>query len=181
MMWLNIDPSWKITKIRNTPLFFKIHLCSTTSMESSRRDLLNDVAEHMSILKNDQNTHYPRFSFTPKTGIAFPLTVVLFLLRRFPNPTCVSLMYSILVCVSLIIVSHLFSLQFLQTMLRRVLWFADLQFDRNKSDAVTSRRWHFIHRWWTCFLMRWLWRMSTFDWHAQSKTEEYQKKGRLFS
>jgi len=47
-------------------------------MESSRRDLLNDVAEHRSSLKNDQNTYYPRFSFTPKTGIAFPKTGVLF-------------------------------------------------------------------------------------------------------
>jgi len=27
-------------------------------MESSRRDLLNDVAEHRSILKNNQNTPY---------------------------------------------------------------------------------------------------------------------------
>jgi len=27
-------------------------------MESSRRDLLNDVAEHKSILKNNQNTLY---------------------------------------------------------------------------------------------------------------------------
>jgi len=41
-------------------------------MESSRRDLLNDVAEHKSILKDNQNTYYPRFSFTPKTDIAFP-------------------------------------------------------------------------------------------------------------
>ena len=37
-------------------LFFKIDLCSTTSMESSRRDLLNDMAEHKSILKNNQNS-----------------------------------------------------------------------------------------------------------------------------
>ena len=47
-------------------------------MGSSRRDLLNDVAEHRSILKNNENTHYLRFSFTPKTGIAFPKTGVLF-------------------------------------------------------------------------------------------------------
>jgi len=40
-------------------------------MESSRRDLLNDVAEHRSILENNQNAYYPRFSFTPKIGIAF--------------------------------------------------------------------------------------------------------------
>ena len=33
-------------------------------MESSRRDLLNDMAEHRSIYKNNQNTWYPRFIFT---------------------------------------------------------------------------------------------------------------------
>jgi len=44
-----------------------IDLCSATSMESSRRDLLNDMAEHHSILKNNQNT-YPLIIFTPKTG-----------------------------------------------------------------------------------------------------------------
>jgi len=43
-------------------------------MESSRRDLLNDMAEHKSILKNNQNTYHPRFDFTPKIGIAFPKT-----------------------------------------------------------------------------------------------------------
>jgi len=46
-------------------LFFKIDLCSATSMESSRRDLLNDVTEHRSILKNNQNTFYPHFSSSP--------------------------------------------------------------------------------------------------------------------
>jgi len=58
MIWLNIGLSWKITKIRSTPLFFKIDLCSATSTESSRRDLLNDMAEHRPILKNNQNTLY---------------------------------------------------------------------------------------------------------------------------
>jgi len=38
-------------------IYFKIELCSTTSMESSRRDLSNDMAEHRPILKNNQNTH----------------------------------------------------------------------------------------------------------------------------
>jgi len=38
--------------------FFNIDLCSATSIESSRRDLLNDMAEHRPILKNNQNTHY---------------------------------------------------------------------------------------------------------------------------
>jgi len=41
-------------------------------MESSRRDLLNDMAEHRPILKNNQNTYYPRFSSTLKIGTAFP-------------------------------------------------------------------------------------------------------------
>jgi len=41
-------------------------------MESSRRDLLNDMAEHLLILKNNQNTFHPRFGFTPKTSVAFP-------------------------------------------------------------------------------------------------------------
>ena len=49
-------------------------------MESSRRDLSNDMAEHWPTSKNNQNTHHPRFGFTPKTGIAFPKTGVLFLL-----------------------------------------------------------------------------------------------------
>jgi len=49
-------------------------------MESSRRDLLNDVAEYRSVLKTDQNTYNARFSFTPKTGIELPKTGVSFLL-----------------------------------------------------------------------------------------------------
>jgi len=44
-------------------------------MESSRRDVLNDIAEHKPILKDNQYTYYPRFGFTPKIGIAFPETV----------------------------------------------------------------------------------------------------------
>jgi len=39
-------------------------------MESSRRDLVNDMAENGPILKNNQNTFHPRFGFTPKTGAA---------------------------------------------------------------------------------------------------------------
>jgi len=54
--------------------FFNIDLCSATSMESSRRDLLNDIAERRPILKNYQNTYHPLFGFTPKTGITFPKT-----------------------------------------------------------------------------------------------------------
>ena len=52
--------------------FFKIDLCSAISFKRSRRELSIDVAEHRSILKNSQYTHNPRFSFIPKTGIAFP-------------------------------------------------------------------------------------------------------------
>jgi len=46
-------------------------------MESSPRDLLSDVAEHMPILKNNQNTYYP-FNSTPKT-LTFTKTAVLIL------------------------------------------------------------------------------------------------------
>jgi len=60
--------------------FFILDLCSATSMKSSRWDLLNYMAEHRPILKNHQNACHPRFGFTPKTGIAFPKTGVLFLL-----------------------------------------------------------------------------------------------------
>jgi len=42
-----------IIKTRAVPLFPKIDLCSTISIESSRRDLLNDMAEHRSILKTN--------------------------------------------------------------------------------------------------------------------------------
>ena len=39
-------------------------------MKSSRRDLLNDTAEHRSTLKNSQN-RYTRFIYAPKTGKNF--------------------------------------------------------------------------------------------------------------
>ena len=45
-------------------------------MESCRRDLSNDVAEHRLTLKNNQNRYYPRFSFTPKIGTELPKTGV---------------------------------------------------------------------------------------------------------
>jgi len=74
-------------------------------MESSHRDLLNDMAEHWYISKNNQNTHYyfifqgrpifshingklsprpfhPRFGLTPKTGAAFPKTGFCFYFKR---------------------------------------------------------------------------------------------------
>jgi len=47
---------------------FTADLCLAISKESSRRDLLNDMPEHPPIFKNNQNTLYPRFIFTPKTG-----------------------------------------------------------------------------------------------------------------
>jgi len=50
-------------------------------MESFRRDLLNDMAEHRPILKNNQNVYYPRFDFTPKTGIELNKSGVSFLMR----------------------------------------------------------------------------------------------------
>jgi len=54
------------------------------SFKRSRRELSIDVAEHRSMLKNHQNTHYTRFSFIPKTVIAphndgFVFTIVIFL------------------------------------------------------------------------------------------------------
>jgi len=54
---------------------------STPSFKRSRRELSIDVAGHRSMLKNYENTHYPHFTFMPKTGIALPKTGVLFLLR----------------------------------------------------------------------------------------------------
>jgi len=43
-------------------------------MESSRRDLSIDMAEHRPILKNNQNMYNRRFGFTLKAGMAFPKT-----------------------------------------------------------------------------------------------------------
>jgi len=50
--------------------FLNMDLRWATSMESSRRDLSNDMAERRPILKNNQNRYHPCFGFTPKTGIA---------------------------------------------------------------------------------------------------------------
>jgi len=46
-------------------------------MESSRWDLLNDVAEHMSIKKDNQTTHYPRFSCRNVLYDRFPTSEVI--------------------------------------------------------------------------------------------------------
>jgi len=50
--------------------------CLATSIKAPRRDLKNDMAEHMSTLKTNQNTYYPRFIFIsrkelPKIGVLF--------------------------------------------------------------------------------------------------------------
>ena len=49
-------------------------------MESSCRDLPNDMAEHGSILKNNQNTYNPVLVSRTKTGIELPEKGVSFLL-----------------------------------------------------------------------------------------------------
>jgi len=41
----------------------------TISMDSSRRDLFIDIVVDGSILKNNQITLYPFFTFRPKTGV----------------------------------------------------------------------------------------------------------------
>jgi len=63
-------------------------------MKSSRRDLLNDTAEHRPILKNNQNTYYPRFGFTPIKGIAFPKTGFVFTWNLSWNWSYVSKLHS---------------------------------------------------------------------------------------
>jgi len=52
-------------------------------MESSCRDFFDHMADHRHILKNNRNTHYLRFSFTPKSGILFFKTGISFLLCNF--------------------------------------------------------------------------------------------------
>jgi len=56
-------------------------MCSATSFKRSRRELSIALAEYKSTLKNNQSAFYPRFSFTPKTGMELLETGVLFLLR----------------------------------------------------------------------------------------------------
>jgi len=55
-------------------------LCSATSLKRSQRELSIDMAEHKSILKNNQNPYYLNFNFQPKKGIELPEKGVLFLL-----------------------------------------------------------------------------------------------------
>jgi len=61
-----------------TSVIFNVERSSATSMESSRRDLLNDVAEQRPILKNNQNTSL--FWFYTQNRYSIPQTGVLFLL-----------------------------------------------------------------------------------------------------
>jgi len=64
----------KMGLVRILVYFYDRPVCSVTSIDSSCRDLLNNVAEHESILKINQNKNYPRFSlFAPKTGMAYSL------------------------------------------------------------------------------------------------------------
>jgi len=44
--------------------FLKIDLCSAISFKRSRGELSYDVAKRRSILKSDQYTYYPRFTFS---------------------------------------------------------------------------------------------------------------------
>jgi len=53
------------------------------SMESSPRDLLTKEAEHRATFKNNLNTYYSRFIFTPKTGKNSPK----YLFRFYCEPT----------------------------------------------------------------------------------------------
>ena len=62
----------KITKIRTTTSFFKVDLCSATSMESSRRHLLNGMAEHRSILKIIPNYVSPPLWFRTQIRNSIP-------------------------------------------------------------------------------------------------------------
>jgi len=62
-----------------------IDLCSATLFKKSRRKLSIDVPEHRSILKNNQNTYYSRFSFTPKTGKQLRLKQVFVFILLYPN------------------------------------------------------------------------------------------------
>jgi len=64
------DPTWGMlyllvlgVKPNRVVIFFKIGLCSAISFKRSLRELPIGVAEHRSVLKNFQNTYYPRFSF----------------------------------------------------------------------------------------------------------------------
>jgi len=65
--------------------YFCLGLCSATSFKRSRQSFPFDVAEHTSMLKKYRNMHYPRFSFIPKIGIAFPKRRLCFYCVLQPN------------------------------------------------------------------------------------------------
>jgi len=69
--------------VRILVIFQDIGQCSAISLKISWRDISTDVAEHKAMLKNRQNTQHTRLNFTPKSGIAFLKTGVLFLLCIF--------------------------------------------------------------------------------------------------
>jgi len=79
-------------------------------MKSSRRDLLSDVTEHRSTLKNNQYTYYPRLSFTPKTGIAFPKTGINLLVtlpqERLQRTLCDNELKIVVINLSVILALH---------------------------------------------------------------------------
>ena len=60
-------------------LFFTIGLCSATSFKRPWRELFDDVTGHRSMLKKKIKFALSRFSFPPKTGIAFPKTGIDFI------------------------------------------------------------------------------------------------------
>jgi len=70
------------TYFGNSSTCTNVYQCSATLMEISRRDLLNDMAEYRPNLNNKQNTYYPRFTFSPKTGKELPKTGVSSLCRK---------------------------------------------------------------------------------------------------
>ena len=74
MIRLKIDLSGKITKIRTIPLFFKVDLCSVTSMESFRREIQNQEPKYA----------LPSFLLHTLNMYSFPQNRVLLTLRFQP-------------------------------------------------------------------------------------------------
>jgi len=70
-------------------LFFKVDLCSATSMESSLRDLSNDVVEHKRLSWKITKIHSTPVLFShPKKRIAFPKAGNCFFVTPFRIETC---------------------------------------------------------------------------------------------
>jgi len=59
-------------------LFLRINLSTAISMKRSRRELSSDVAVDRFIVKNNQITSFPCFTFIPKTGKGLPKLRVCF-------------------------------------------------------------------------------------------------------